>query len=45
MTDENEKLIAQAIDSAEEVVDSIDGLSEKPRLLVERCDPDDTVAC
>ena len=32
MSDKNEELIAQAIDSAEEVVDSVDGPSEKPRL-------------
>jgi hypothetical protein len=44
MSDKNEELIAQAIDSAEEVVDSVAGPSEKPRLLVEKCNPDNTVA-
>ena len=44
MSDNNEDLIAHAIDTAEEFVDSTDTLSEKPRLLVERCDPDDSVA-
>jgi hypothetical protein len=43
---ENEDLIAKAIDGAEEVPDPAEGElpSEKPRLLVERCSPDTTVA-
>jgi hypothetical protein len=44
MFDENKKLIAHAINSAEEIVDSPDTPSEKPRLLVEKCNPDNTVA-
>ena len=43
---ENEDLIAKAIDGAEEVPDPAAGELpiEKPRLLVERCSPDKTIA-
>ena len=44
MSDANEKLVEQAIDGAEEVIDSVDGSGEKPRLFVEKCNPDDAVA-
>jgi hypothetical protein len=44
MSDNNEDLIAHAIDTAEEFVDSTDTPSEKPRLLVDKCSPDNTVA-
>jgi hypothetical protein len=46
MTSENEELIAKAIDGAEEVRDQVtsEKPGEKPRLLVENCNPDQTVA-
>src|SRR5262245_49046086 len=46
MTTEKEKLIAKIIDGAEEVCepDISEGRAEKPRLLVESCNPDQTVA-
>lgn len=40
----NENLIAAAIKSAEEVLDPVFEDARKPRLLVENCDPDRTVA-
>ena len=46
MTTENEELIAKVIDGAEEVRDpaTSEERGEKPRLLVENCNPDQTVA-
>ena len=46
MTSENEELIAKVIDGAEEVRDpaTSEERGEKPRLLVEICNPDQTVA-
>jgi hypothetical protein len=46
MTTDNEELIAKIIDGAEEVDDSTIATeqTEKPRLLVESCNPDQTVA-
>jgi hypothetical protein len=46
MTDENEKFIAEVVNSAEEISVSVGGggPNEKPRLLVEKCDPDKSVA-
>ena len=44
MTSLNEDLIAAAIEGAEEVCDPVFAHPEKPRLLVENCDPDRTVA-
>ena len=46
MTTDNEELIAEAIDGAEEVRDpaASEERGEKPRLLVENCNPDQTVA-
>ena len=46
MTTESEKAIAKTIDGAEEIPDPVspEVPSEKPRLLVENCSPDQTVA-
>jgi hypothetical protein len=46
MTTDNEELIAKAIEAAEEVPEAAasEGRGEKPRLLVENCNPDQTVA-
>jgi hypothetical protein len=46
MTTDNEELIAKVIDGAEEVRDpaTSEERGEKPRLLVESCSPDQTVA-
>jgi hypothetical protein len=46
MTSKDEELIAKAIDGAEEVRDQVtsEEPGEKPRLLVENCNPDQTVA-
>ena len=46
MTAENEKLIAKAIDDAEEIPELVEPVPppEKPRLLVDKCNPDQSVA-
>ncbi len=45
MTSNTQSLIVAAIDAAEEVQDDVDVVqSEKPRLLIENCDPHRTVA-
>jgi len=46
MTTKNEELIAKIIDGAEDVCEraTSEEQGEKPRLLVESCNPDQTVA-